>query len=322
MTLPIGIFTGEHGPHSMAQAKDGLLWVTNALSSTLLSFDPVSHKMKLYPLPGDALYPHTIRMGVDDTAWFTINASNQLGHFDPRTKEFTILDLPHNGLWRWLSDMLLPTIMNAASWWPEGNLPLKISHHRLFGHAVVGSAYGIDVNPVDGSIWVTQLYDHRIVRIDPRTHAMTSYTTPYNGPRRPRFDRDGILWIPAFDDGVLMRFDPRTATFENFKLPVLASDQYEVPYALAVDPETQQIWITANASDRIIRFDPKTGTFMNYPSPTRTTVIRDIAFTSDGQACNSTSNLPAYGMEDGLDSFICFDPNGGAKDKAAIAALR
>ena len=321
MTLPIGIFTGEHGPHSMAQGKDGRIWVTNALSSTLMSFDPVTHAMKLYPVPGDALYPHTVRMGLDDTVWFTINASNQLGHFDPKTSKFTVVSLPHNGFWRWLTDMLLPTIMNGASWWREDNLPLAISHHRFFGNSVVGSAYGIDVNPLDGSIWVAQLYDHTIVRIDPKTYAMTTYHTPFKGPRRPRFDRSGILWIPAFDDGVLMRFDPKTASFENFRLPVLASNEYEVPYALNVDPKTQDIWITANASDRVIRFDPKTKTFMNYPSPTRTTVMRDIAFTSDGKACNSTSNLPAYGMEDGLDSFICFDPEGGARDRAEIAAL-
>jgi virginiamycin B lyase len=40
--LPIGIFTGQHGPHSLAQAEDGRFWVTNALSSTLMSFDPTT----------------------------------------------------------------------------------------------------------------------------------------------------------------------------------------------------------------------------------------------------------------------------------------
>ena len=32
----IGVFTGKHGPHSMAQAKAGRFWFTNALSSTTI----------------------------------------------------------------------------------------------------------------------------------------------------------------------------------------------------------------------------------------------------------------------------------------------
>ena len=42
MHLAIGIFTGNHGPHSMAQTTDGRIWITNALSSTLMSFDPAT----------------------------------------------------------------------------------------------------------------------------------------------------------------------------------------------------------------------------------------------------------------------------------------
>jgi len=322
MTLPIGIFTGQHGPHSMAETKDGRFWITNALSSSLTSFDSATKEMKLYPLSNDALYPHTIRADGEGILWFTINASNQLGRFDPKTEKAEIFKLPSHGFWRWISDQMLPTVFRASSWFPEKNLPLAISHHKFFGHTVVASAYGIDVDPTDGSIWAMQLYDNFIVRIDAKTHEMTSYPTPHGGPRRGRFDKNGMLWIPSFDDGVLMRFDPRTVTWENYKLPVLAADEYEVPYALAVHPATGDIWITANASDRILRFIPAEKRFISYPSPSRVTVLRDLVFTQDGRVCNSISNLPAYGTEDGLDSFTCFDPDGGDKDRAAIAAAK
>lgn len=321
MSFPIGIFTGEHGPHSMAGTKDGKLWITNSLSSTLLEFDTKTKDMKLHPIHGDALYPHTIRTASDETLWFSINVSNQLGHYNPKTDIMEVFALPSNNFLRWISDMLLPTIMHASSWFERSNLPLEISHHKFFGHKISGSAYGLDINPKDGSVWVTQLYDHTIVRFDPQTKEMKSIPTPYKGPRRPRFDKDGILWIPAFDDGVLMRFDPENETFKNYKLPLLADNEYEVPYALNVHPETGDVWITANATDRVLRFFPKTETFMSYPSPTRVTVLRDLVFTKDGRVCNSTSNLPAYAMEDGVDTFFCIDPDGGAKDKRALAKL-
>src|SRR5262249_13293107 len=102
------------------------------------------------------------------------------------------------------------------------------------------------------------------------------------------------------------------------KLPVLAANEHEVPYALNVHPRTGEVWIAANNSDRILRYFPKTQTFLAYPSPTRVTVLRDWAFTKDGRACSSTSNLPAYGMEDGVDSFICIDPVGGERDRMAL----
>jgi streptogramin lyase len=302
----------------MAETHDGKLWVTNSLSSTLMEFDTHSEEMAFHSIPGDALYPHTIRTAKDQTLWFTINASNQVGHFNPATGLMEVIALPHNGFWRWLTDMLLPTIMHVSSWLERSDLHLTLSTHKFFGRVVHGSAYGIDINPKDGSVWVAQLYDHKIVRIDPETREMTSYTTPHQGPRRPRFDKDGIFWIPSFDEGVLMRFDPETEEFTGYKLPVLASNEYEMPYALNVHPETNEVWLTANTTDRILRFFPETETFMSYPSPTRVSFIRDLVFTKEGKVCNSTSNLPAYAMEDGVDTFICFDPEGGAKDKQIL----
>ncbi|MES2126336.1 MAG: carboxypeptidase regulatory-like domain-containing protein [Pseudomonadota bacterium] len=318
MQLPIGIFTGKHGPHSMAQAKNGLIWITNALSGTLMSFNPVSHAFKTYAVPGDALYPHTIRIDKEGMVWFTVVASNQVVRFDPKTEEMKVLRLPANGLFRWISDQLFPTILKLASWFPGKNLHLDLSHQKWLGHNILAFPYGIDVNPVDGSIWYAKLYASKIGRIDPKTLAITEMDTPLKGPRRPRFGRDGTLWIPAFDDSGLMALHTASGKFDSYPLPLLAPGEHEVPYALNVHPVTGDIWITANNSDRVLRFTPATKTFLSYPSPTRVTVLRDMVFTKDGRVCSSLSNLPAYGTEDGLDSFMCIHPDGGELDRAAL----
>ena len=59
--LPIGIFTGKHGPHSLVEDDKGTFWITGSLSSTLISFNIHTKKFKVYEIGGDALYPHTIR---------------------------------------------------------------------------------------------------------------------------------------------------------------------------------------------------------------------------------------------------------------------
>jgi streptogramin lyase len=214
--------------------------------------------------------------------------------------------------------MMMPTMLRLAGWFPHKNLHLDLSHQKWLGHNILAFPYGIDINPKDGSVWYAKLYASKIGRIDPKTMEVTEYDTPLKGPRRPRFDKNGVLWIPAFDDSGLMAFDTATRTFTSTPLPVLAPGEHEVPYALNVHPKTGDVWITANNSDRVLRYTPATKTFLSYPSPTRVTVLRDMVFTKDGRVCSSLSNLPAYGTEDGVDSFMCINPTGGEQDRAAI----
>jgi virginiamycin B lyase len=322
MQLPLGVFTGKHGPHSLAQGEDGRFWITNALSSKLMSFDPVTHKYEVYSFDESLLYPHTIRVDRAGVVWFTAAVSNKVVRFDPKTNSKTVIQLPHDGFFHWLGDTVTPIALKFFGWlWPKQNLPARLSAHRFTqGRMFANLPYGIDVNPKDGSIWYAKLFANKLGRIDPKTLAIVEYDTPLGGPRRPRFDKDGILWIPAFDDSALLRFDPATGKFETYKLPVLAPGEYETPYALNVHPQTGEIWITSNMSDRVLRFDPKSKTFIAYPSPTRVTWLRDMVFTKDGQVCSSSSNLPAYGIEDGRDAFFCLDPIGGEADRKAITA--
>ncbi len=318
--FPIGVFSGKHGPHSLAQSSDGRFWITNALSSTLASFDPISREFKLYELGHTHLYPHTVRVDVHDIVWFTVVLSNEVIRFDPATEKFTVIRLPHNGFWRRLTDLLIPAVVKLASWFPEHNLATELSPHRWanLGRTIFNFPYGIDVNPVDGSIWYAKLYLNKIGRIDPQTLEVTEFDTPMQGPRRPRFDKDGTLWIPAFDDSALMRYEPVSGEFKTYQLPLLGPDEYEVPYALNIHPDTGDIWITSNMSDRWFRFVPATETFISYPSPTRVSWLRDWEFTSDGKACSSQSNLPSYAIEDGVPSFICVDAEGGNRDRQAL----
>jgi virginiamycin B lyase len=322
MQLPLGVFTGKHGPHSMAQGKDGRIWITNALSSLLMSFDPKTKLFKSYKIDEPAFYLHTIRIDQEGIIWFTVAVSNKVGRFDPKTEKFTMLHLPDNWVIRQFSEYGLPTVFKlAAKYLPAKNIPVKLSPHQfMMGRTMYKLPYGIDVNPKDGSIWYAKLLDNKIGRIDPKTLAIEEIETPLGGPRRPRFDKNGILWIPSFDDSALMRFDPVTRQFESYKLPLLAPNEYETPYALNVHPTTGEIWITSNMSDRVLRFNPKSKTFVAYPSPTRVTWLRDLVFTKDGQVCSSSSNLPAWGIEDGKDAFFCLDPVGGEQDRQALNA--
>ncbi len=315
--LPIGIFTGKHGPHSLVEDDKGTFWITGSLSSTLVSFNIHTKKFQVFKIGGDALYPHTIRRAPNGILWFTLPASNQIGRFDPETEKFTLIDLPSNGFFRWLTDALFPTILKIASWFPKQNTHIWMSHHWYtgLGRKVLNFPYGIDIHPQTGEIWYSKLYANKIGVVNPKTLEVKEFDTPMSGPRRLRFDKSGTLWIPAFNEGGLMRFDTTTHKFRIFKLPLLASGEYDIPYALNVHPVTGDIWVTANQTDRILRFNPKTQKFTSYPSPTRVTFLRDLIFTRDGKVCASNSNLPAYAIEGGRPVFLCIDPGDGKRQK-------
>ncbi len=315
LALPIGVFTGKHGPHSMAETDDGRIWITNSLSSRLMAYSPGQNKFETFDIGADTMYLHTIRKGKKGRLWFSVVASNQVGVFDPKTRQLDLLDLPVNGIARWITDAMLPTLAKIGSWFPRKNLPILLSHYKIsgIGRDVFNFPYGIDINPLDGSAWYVKLYANKIGRIDPDTLEIEEFDTPKIGPRRPRFAPDGILWIPGFDTGELVRFDPETRKFTRFKLPTLAPNEYETPYALNVNPKTGMVWITSNMSDRIFSFDPKTEEFTSYPLPTRVSYLRDLVFTKEGKICSSNSNLPSYAIEGGFGGFICLDPGKSGK---------
>lgn len=313
--LPIGIYTGAHGPHSAVQLKDGRLFITAALSGKLIEFHPQTRAFKFHKIPEGFLwrkgiYPHTIRLDKDENIWFTVTVSNRLVRFDPRTQVFTDIALPHDGFMRWITDTFVGVILKIAAWFPEQNLQLWISHHKLLngGAEVNNWPYGIDISPTSNEVWYAKLQGNKIGTVNRETLELTEYTTPFKGPRRMRFGPDGILWIPSFDDGKLMRFNPVTRQFDTIDLPVLSKGEYEMPYVLAVHPKTGDVWIAANNTDRVLRYLPREKRFIAYPMPNRVIWFRDFDFTRDGKVCTSNSNLPAYAHEDGVPAFVCIEP--------------
>jgi streptogramin lyase len=280
MGLPIPFLqTNRHGVHSLQMGPDGKYYMTGAIASEIVVFDPVTHEFKPYSVPGNRLYPHTLRIDKQGIIWFTIQVTNQFGRFDPKSHDMKVVELP--------TDMARKDERSPAP-------------------------YGLDVNPIDGSIWYTKLWANKVGRIDPKTLQVKEWIPPVIGPRRARFDAKGGLWIPGYGDGKLARLDTRTMKYEVYQIPALADDEVEAPYAVAVEPKTQNVWITANMSDRMFRFVPKTKQFTAYPLPVRGTYFRDMVFTGDGRVCATNNSLPLLpGMVEGnSDSLMCLEPTG------------
>jgi streptogramin lyase len=297
------------GPHSIQVAPDGSLWITLALGNQLARFDPASESFTTHTLE-HGYYPHTLRFDRRGRIWYSITGSNHLGFFDPATGEAREIRLPS----RTLGQALVMRSMPFLLWLGR--------HVDLRGAAADGNGfkpplpYGVDVAP-DGSVWFSQLNEHRIGRVDPDSFAVEMIEAPFTGPRRMRFDAQGRLWIPGFSSNLISRFDPATREFESFELPIEPKGS-ETPYALHVRRETGEVWICGTNSDTLMRFDPATRSFRVYPLPTRVTYTREIDFDAQGRVWTSNSNVPAWQIEGGMPRVLRLDPRGG---DAAVAAL-
>jgi streptogramin lyase len=273
---PSLIANSSHAPHSLQESTNAKYYVTACFANQVGEFDPTTFEYKGFDVPG-GLCPHTARFDRLDHFWFTVAISNQIGRFDPKSHEMTMIALPDHS-----------------------NRP----------HFPRPFPYGIDVNPIDGSIWYASLTAHKIGRIDAQTLAIREFDSPYVGPRRLRFAADGTLWIPEFGEGAIARLDTRTMKYKLYKIPTLTPDGVESPYALAVHPQTQDVWITANMSDRVFRFIPGEERFIAYPMPTRGTYMRDIIFPKSGGVCSTSGPpLPAAMIEGGMPTLVCIDDN-------------
>ncbi len=291
------------GPHSLQVAPDGAIWITLALGNQLARFDPVSERFEVVPLQ-HGFYPHTLRFDARGRIWFTLAASNHLGMYDPATHEQRELRLPARDLGQALILRSMPFLL-----WLNRHVDLRGAAGESDG-VTMPVPYGVDVAP-DGSVWFSQLNEHRIGRVDPDTFAIEMVDTPFPAPRRLRFDTQGQLWIPSFSGSRIARFDPKTRDFRTWELPIEPRGS-ETPYALHVDRASGAVWICGTNSDTLIRFEPASERFSVYPLPTRVTYTREIAFDAQGRVWTSNSNAPAWQIEGGMPHVLRLDPDAAA----------
>jgi streptogramin lyase len=270
------------GPHSLAFAGDRW-YTTDTIATQIGVFNAKTRQWeKSYDIPGDTLYPHTIRADAKGVIWFTIIATDQVGRLDPATGQVKVIPLPAGQ-----SKSISPN----------------------------DAPYGIDVDPKDGSVWYAKLYADKIGRIDPATLKVTEWDSPVKGPRRMRFDRAGDLWVTGYSEGKIARLTPRAAGFasEVFDMPEFAPGYRPAPYALGVDPVTQEIWVNETMTDHLYRFIPKEKRWVAYPMPLRGTYTREVTFTRKGLVCTSNNPIPIPALEGGVAELVCIDPDGAAR---------
>ncbi|MCP4908887.1 MAG: hypothetical protein GY910_28250 [bacterium] len=288
-------------PHSLQTAPDGSIWITLSSGNQLARFEIESETFEIHEV-ASGIYPHTLRFDQRGRIWYTMAATNHVGFFDPATGEQRHVRLPARNWTQALILRLTPLFLKIGR-------VIDIRGAAADGDGIkMPVPYGIDIAP-DGGVWFSQLNERRIGRIDPGTFEYEMIDTPFETPRRLRFDSKGGLWIPSFSESLLAHFDLETRAFRTWTLPIEPIGS-ETPYALAIRPGTDEVWICGTNSDAMIRFRPEHEDFTIYPLPTRVTYTREVDFDSRGRVWTSNSNGPTWQIEGGVPKVLRIDPEG------------
>jgi streptogramin lyase len=310
--------------HDLELGPDGLVYAVDMAQNAVVTLDPATGERELYRFPGRYRGPHSIELGNDGNMWFTLCISGEMAKFDLKTKEFTITSsavaparrgsYPH-------TLRISPKDPEGLIWYTDAGRNSCFSLHPetlfvkkynlLRKNQAVGAGkgesrgitpYGIDISPVDGTIWYSKLNGNRIGRIDPNAEDgdIKEWNPPFRGPRRLHIAQDGIVWVPGFGSGVFGKFDPKTEEWKVYDLP---DAENQIPYALNIDPQGN-VWICGTNNDVLYRFDPKTEELVEFRLPSRVTYTREIEFDADGNIWTCNSNGPARHTERGYGSII------------------
>jgi DNA-binding beta-propeller fold protein YncE len=137
-----------------------------------------------------------------------------------------------------------------------------------------------------GDLYVCDILNHRIRRIDPNTHQITTWAgtgakkptpdgaplagTPLNGPRALAFDKDGNAYLALREGNQIWKIDAKTQTLHHLagtgkqgnagndgpaKLATLSG-----PKGLALSPDARRLYLADTESHTIRSIDLTTGT--------------------------------------------------------------
>ncbi|HEY4607129.1 MAG TPA: lyase [Acidimicrobiia bacterium] len=236
-------------PHGVIIDDEGTPWITDGGLNAIVSVDPGSLEVTVYPLPSDAPEANLNTAAFDGggTLWFT-GQSGVYGFFDPGTGEIDVFPAPGGGGPYGITTTPDGTVYYAS---------LAGSHIARIGDR--GEATVLQPPTADqgarrvwsdsrGRIWVSEWNSGNLSRYTPGSDSWETWHLPGDDPQTYAVYVDGhdIVWASDFGSNSIMRFDPGIEEFHRFELP---HDPGEVRQMLGRPGE---VWAPESAADALV----------------------------------------------------------------------
>jgi virginiamycin B lyase len=147
----------------------------------------------------------------------------------------------------------------------------------------------------DGAAWITDGGQNAIVRVDPKTLAVTRFPLPKDRPNTNLntavFDKRGHLWFTG-QGGIYGELDPARSSIRVFDAP-----RGPGPYGICVTPDGS-LYFASLAGNYLGRIDPASGAAQVIEPPTRDQGARRVWGDSKGRVWVSEWSAGKVGVFD------------------------
>lgn len=167
-------------PHGVIVGPDGAAWITDGGQNAIVRVDPVTHAVKVWPLPADTGYTNlnTATFDKKGRIWFT-GQSGYHGRLDPSNGDIQV----------WKS--------------PRGRGP-----------------YGITTTPAGDIYYASLAGNHIArIDLDTGAATVIEPPTANQGARRVWADSKGRIWVSYWNTGHVGLYDPAAKSWREWKLP-------------------------------------------------------------------------------------------------------
>lgn len=129
----------------------------------------------------------------------------------------------------------------------------------------------------DGAVWFVMTREDKVVRIDPKSLVMTSYSMPEgSGPYSVAIDGNDTLWMTAHGIEMLLEFKPKENLVITHQPP-----GHGFLVHINVDPWRNIVYFSQPGSNKVVRYS-REGGFREYSIPTAESGPARLAVQSDG----------------------------------------
>lgn len=207
-------------PHGLLVDGEGRVWYTGYGNGTIGELDVKTGDVIQHEVPGGG-NPHTLIINDSGVIWFSVRGVDRLGRLDTGTGKIETFPAPGGpyGL----------TFDHAGNVWVclmDGH---KMGKFDPESEELTEIEMGAGTSPrrvataPDGSLWVTQYGNGKLVQMDPAEEkVIKEYDLPAGPKGRPyavSVDGGGIVWANEISVDTVVRLDPAQGDLKVVELP-------------------------------------------------------------------------------------------------------
>ncbi len=247
-TVHIPLGAGSR-PHGVIVGQDGVAWVTDGGLNAIVSVDPATDELNVFPLPPERPDANLNTAAFDGLGrlWFT-GQNGIYGVLDITTGDMEVFDAPFGRGPYGIAATPLGTVFYASLAGSYVGLIGADGAVTVLDPPTSGQGARRVWSDSRGSIWVSEWNSGQLSRYVPETEEWTTWPLPGAAPQAYAVyvDELDVVWVSDFGGNAMHRFDPSTEAFETFDLPSSPSNVRQIL------GRPGEVWGAESAADQLI----------------------------------------------------------------------